>query len=279
VDLPDGSTISVNARFELTRTSEDQKVLFVGICGAAALGSAEYNQCLAGEGWFDPRWVDELRTVNPLNEDALSALAKTHSGIIAAGLRIGTEWPNSIVTIADFDAPYLLKKKWSAKVVVDELIAPYYNNGDLVVLMGHSVGGAMVQSVVDELAKRKFPVLMAGWIDAVGTSDIGWLQTKGFDFDFADIHVPANVTRAFNFVYIQPPVEPRCFVSGESTIVAEKKNVTSVISNTAVPDPEGVVPGGDPCDPHRQMDNDSRVWTPMLNYVLGTLRGPGGGDW
>ena len=80
----------------------------------------------------------------------------------------------------------------------------------------------------------------------------------------SNITIPSNVKRAFNFYY-PPPPDSLCPLVGSSTITAENPTAT-VITSTPISDPVG--PDDGVCIAHRNMDNDRRIWPPIMNYIV-----------
>ena len=63
---------------------------------------------------------------------------------------------------------------------------------------------------------------------------------------------------------------PLISLTGKSEIKAKNPNVTEV-TNEPIPDPQGPDEADDPaCNPHTNIDNDSRVWQQMLDYIIQT---------
>lgn len=229
------------------------KIIYVGVCGAATLFD---NACYLGSGSYDPRdlfsWVDD-----PFNDTALDSLGVEYSGLDAIGRRIGRLYPTSVTLVAGFSFVDAVKDtvlpktiKNSAESIVD-FVNGVYKTGDRIHLVGHSNGGAIVHEVANILLKRGIPVAMMAEIDNV----------------FPQVRVPSNVARAFNFYYPNPLV-PFCPVSGNSVLLAEKKSNT-IVSNTRIDAPFGPDALNSGCGGHKNMDNDPLVWRPILNFMVG----------
>jgi hypothetical protein len=247
--LKSEETVTVRARFEPRRSQSSPRIIFVGICGAGAWG----NECVEDEGWFDPRDSQLFKGFNPLNPGDLENIAETSSGIIAVGYRIGAEFQNSLVTIASFSAqnvfvPGVLR----AGVVVENQIRPFYRAGDKVVLIGHSLGGAVVSDIIKELEKLMIPVEFAAWIDAVGVEKI---------------EILGNVKYAYNVFYRKSFLD-LCEFTGASKVEIRDKT-ESVVFSFSIRDPQG--PDGGVCRPHRNMDNDERVWSRIMKQMMGVF--------
>ena len=145
----------------------------------------------------------------------------------------------------------------NAPSVVD-FVTSVYNPGDRVYLVGHSAGGNVIFDVAYQLRNKKIPVQMTAQIDSVRLF-------RG--------RVSDNVTRAFNF-YHPFHFGDRCPVAllVEGNIVSTRKNGIdlTVVTNTPIEDPAG--PEVDTfCSSHKNMDNDPRVWRPILQFMGGGL--------
>jgi hypothetical protein len=189
-----------------------------------------------------------LGNFNPLNDGDLESIAFSNSGLDSIGLRIAALYPTSVTLVTGFSIntvawDWLIRQ--TAPAVVD-FVASVYRPGDRVFLVGHSAGGGIVQDAAEGLRKLKIPVAMTGQVDSIGV----------------DSKVSSNVARAFNYYY---PGDATC-IDGESAITATKS--TTIVSNDAISDPIGPNDLSDFCGGHKNMDNDPRVWVPLMNYIL-----------
>ena len=248
-------TSQVEAKFIKRPNTTDPKIIYVAICGA---GDLFQEACFEGKGWFDPRLEPTFGIFNPLNDSDLSSVATISSGLVSIGLRIGTLSPNSVILIASFSVGSAVVGRdllGSNASIVTDFITALYNAGDKIYLVGHSYGGKITNQTAQNLRRKRIPVQMTAYIDA---------------FPVFSAKVPDNVTRALNFFYPND-TEPRCPISGDSKIEAQKPSATE-ITNTPISRPEGpdeaVLVS---CNPHTNMDNDPQVWRPILNYILQTI--------
>jgi len=58
-----------------------------------------------------------------------------------------------------------------------------------------------------------------------------------------------------------------CIVAGENNISANKHSSITV-SNDRIINPQGPNNLSDTCGGHKNMDNDPRVWQPIMDYVI-----------
>ncbi|MGE0682964.1 MAG: thrombospondin type 3 repeat-containing protein [Candidatus Binatia bacterium] len=247
-------TNQVEATFIQQPQGSAPKIIYIGICGA---GSLFEDACLDGKGWFDPRLEPYFDGVNPLNDDDLSTVGEVDSGIISIGLQVGALFPNSVVLIASFSVRSAVVGRalpGSYAGTVKDFITHFYRPGDKVYLVGHSNGGKMVSDIARKLRQKGIHVHLLGTIDAYPP-----VLSK----------IPDNVSRVFNFYYPNNE-DPRCPISGTKEIKVENPSVTAA-TNTPISDPIGPDEASiSSCNPHTNMDNDQRVWKPLLDYITQT---------
>jgi pimeloyl-ACP methyl ester carboxylesterase len=143
-----------------------------------------------------------------------------------------------------FPESITLMIKGDGEVVAD--VARYlYSPGDRLYLIGHSQGAAAVADAALRLKDVGVPIAML-------------IEMESF---LGHPIVPPNVLQAFNF-YV-PTTFSIC--PGRVKLEAEVPAATRV-HNIAVADPWG--PFNGTCAPHRNIDSDSRVWKPVLQYIV-----------
>jgi hypothetical protein len=247
---------SVSATFIVTPTSTSPKAIYIGVCGSGFLFD---DTCLENQGWYDPTDVTQFANFNPLNENDLDVLAQLYSGLDSIGLRIGTLFPTSVTLVTSFSVgsvigdfnPLFIRN--NVPSIVDFVVG-FYKAGDQVYLVGHSSGGGIIQEVAKELDRKRVPVAMTAQIDSVGL----------------DTRIAGNVTRAFNYFYPGNTVNCPISVLVEKDIVAEKKSLT-IVTNESITDPKGINALSEFCGGHKNMDNDPRVWRPIMNHIIQSI--------
>lgn len=130
-------------------------------------------------------------------------------------------------------------------------IETYYreNPHAKILLTGFSAGGGDIQNLLWKLKELDIPVTLSGHIDSV---DLG-----------GDAKISDNTVRAMGF----HQKDGIFLTQGEDNIYAEDSEKT-IVTNERIDKPQG------PKDPlndenayHRNMDNDVRVWKPILDYI------------
>jgi len=126
-----------------------------------------------------------------------------------------------------------------------------YQPGDRVFLVGFSAGAGDVQDVLVGLNSAGIPVRASGHIDSIEAPSAG-------DALGDDSTIPPNVELVLGFYQKQSPAATR----GEDDLTAQDPG-RSTVANTLVVDPDGPSLGMHGW--HRNMDNDERVWGPILS--------------
>lgn len=251
--FPASKSEVVTATFVPKPLSTAAKIIYVGVCGAGYLFD---DTCLAAQGWYDPRDVGALSGFNPLNDSDLNIVAANYSGLDAIGLRVGRLFPSSVTLVTGFSVasvygdlnPFGIRN--NVPSIVD-FVATVYRPGDKVYLVGHSSGGGIIQDVAFELRSRRIPVQLTAQIDSIGL----------------DAKVADNVVRAMNFFYPRHSLL-ECTIAGENNILPSKPGKqATVITNLSIDNPVGPETAGASCRFHKNMDNDQRVWTPIMEFI------------
>lgn len=232
------------------------KVIYVGIQGAGnLLEDCAFLPIPPVD--YDPYLYYSALYTDGDNLNRLGLLAQEQLGSLPAiGFYIGSILPTSVTRI--FTPP--------ATSEVVKFIQDNYEIGDVVFLLGFSVGAGDAQDVSVRLASLGIPVRLLGLMDSI--------EYCGF----VDARIPENVNRAMGFYQTQTSV---VLLRGESNFFADNPSMTEV-SNTPVVNPLGPDPNASSTFfdvtymtwYHRNMDNDKKVWSPMLNYMLDQLSLP-----
>ena len=220
-----------SSNWQLQEVNRHVKLIYLGVYGASGPFQAP--------DWIDPR---DHYQVSPLDNSILNSIAFNDSVLSAIGLKIAASFPTSVTLVIGFDQLTLIGES----DIVSDLVKSFYSKGDKVYLAGHSSGGSTIQESAKQLKQLGIPVQMTAQIDSIGV----------------DALIPSNVKRAFNFYH---PIDFLCPLVGEDNIYPESSAAT-LVSNQGISNPTG--PDSGFCAAHKNMDNDLRVWPPIVNYIL-----------
>jgi hypothetical protein len=128
------------------------------------------------------------------------------------------------------------------------------------IMFGHSLGGAAVVKVSNNLNNLNIPVLLTVQIDSVG-------------FTYDDHVIPPNVKRAANLFQLDG-----WLLVGEDEIFAQDPNKTKIIANVKFDYKEKEIDmSGVPWKrrllsvPHSKMDADPEVWSTVEKLILSEI--------
>ena len=255
---------TVRVTFVRKPAANDPKLIYVGLCGAEEGSVASF--CAGYDPFF--RWHGSY---NPLIESDLNALGFDVSGLDAIGAQVGTLFPNNsvrrIVGVGVFGGSIQFDTLNDTIKSVVSFVRSVYVDGDKVYLVGHSLSAGLIPRIATELQRHKISIEMTAQIDSVA------VLRKGR----SDDAIPSNVKRGFNFYH--PVEKATCFVInrfgvsaipliGEDNVIPLDPARTTV-TNEAIAAPVGPdEPLDTDCNPHRNMDNDPRVWQPIRDHII-----------
>ena len=179
--------------------------------------------------------------------DGVDAVALKLSALTASGLfRIST--PGAVL--------------YNANIIDNN-----FKTNDQIFLAGHSAGGGDVQDISRRLNDLGTPIIFTAQIDSIER----FLFPPADEFDDDDENIPSNVSYAINYYQTET-----AFVDGEDHIRADNSNTTTILGNINISSPIGpATPLDDDNNPHRNIDNDPRVWKGVsgnnYNGILGYI--------